>query len=48
VLEGNPTYDNALSGLHQLVVVPEPGVIFLWASGVGTVVMARRRARRRK
>ena len=46
VLEGNPTYDNAFNGLHQLVVVPEPGVLFLWLCGVGTVYAARRRSRK--
>jgi len=45
-LEGNPTYDNAFNGLHQLVVVPEPGVLFLWLCGVATVYAARRRSRR--
>lgn len=43
LLEGNPTFDNAINGLHQLAVVPEPGVVFLWLCGFVTVYAARRR-----
>ena len=48
LLEGNPTFDNSISGLHQLAVIPEPGVAFLWLCGFVTVYAARRRARNQK
>jgi filamentous hemagglutinin len=44
VLEGNPTFNNSINGLHQLAVIPEPGVMFLWLCGVATVYASRRRS----
>ncbi|HLX68164.1 MAG TPA: hypothetical protein VKV04_00935, partial [Verrucomicrobiae bacterium] len=42
-LIGNPTYDPTISGIHQLVVVPEPAIVLLWLSSIVTVYAARRR-----
>jgi len=42
-LVGNPTYDPTISGIHQLVVVPEPAIVLLWLSSIATVYAARRR-----
>jgi hypothetical protein len=39
-------YDNAISGLHALAVVPEPSVLLLWLGGFVTIYAARRRAAR--
>jgi len=47
VLEGNPTYDNSISGLHQLVTVPEPSVLMLLLLG-GAAVVTRHNRRLRK
>ena len=43
-LAGNPTYDNSISGLHQLVVVPEPSIFMLLV--IGGIAMARFRNRK--
>ena len=43
--EGNPGLDNSISGIHQIAVIPEPGVLMLWLSGFATIYTARRRWR---
>jgi len=40
------TYDNTISGLHQLTIVPEPSVLLLWLGGAGTLWASRRRRRK--
>ncbi|MCG3150155.1 MAG: hypothetical protein PCFJNLEI_03633 [Verrucomicrobiae bacterium] len=46
-LEGNPLYDNSISGIHQLTIIPEPSVLLLVAGGGVTILLARRRRSRR-
>jgi hypothetical protein len=46
LLEGNPTYNNMLNGLHQLIAVPEPNVLMLWISSFATLYAARLRHRK--
>jgi hypothetical protein len=48
LLEGNPTFDNSYSGLHQLSAIPEPNVLVLWLSGFATIIAARRRRAKRR
>ena len=45
-LVGNPSDLNSISGIHQLMVIPEPNVLVLWLSGLATVIAARRRAKK--
>jgi len=39
-------YNNTISGLHQITVIPEPNVALLWLAGAATAYAARRRTRR--
>jgi len=39
-------YDNTINGLHQINVVPEPGILMMWLAGVITLWAARRRRQR--
>ncbi|MCG3147896.1 MAG: hypothetical protein PCFJNLEI_01337 [Verrucomicrobiae bacterium] len=41
------TYDNSISGLHQLVIVPEPSTLLLLIGGLGTLWLARGHRRRK-
>lgn len=43
ILEGNPTYDNSINGLHQLVTVPEPSVLMLLLLGGSAMAVRRNR-----
>lgn len=43
ILEGNPTYDNAYNGLHQLLAVPEPSVLMFLLLGGSAIAMRRKR-----
>ena len=45
LLENNPTYDNSINGIHYLFVIPEPGVLTMYAAGLLTLLAARRRQR---
>ena len=45
ILEGNAGYGNSISGLHQLILVPEPSVVLLWLGGFATLYARRRRTR---
>ncbi|MCG3147856.1 MAG: hypothetical protein PCFJNLEI_01297 [Verrucomicrobiae bacterium] len=38
-------YDNTISGLHQVVVIPEPSVLLLSVAGLMIISLARRRTR---
>jgi hypothetical protein len=47
LLEGNATYDNAINGLHQMIIVPEPSALLLWGLGLAVTVFTRRHFHRR-
>lgn len=42
-LEGNPTFNNSINGIHQFLLVPEPNVLVMWLCGIATIYAARRR-----